>query len=101
MLRCRSKRNELCEDFSRTPSSAVFGEAALSAAGEGMLTFAATPWCNLTIDGAAVGATPIVNMHLPAGRHLAVCENPELHVTRTVVVEILAGETSRQRISLQ
>ena len=66
-----------------------------------MLTFAASPWCNLTIDGAGAGQTPIVNMHLSAGRHLAVCENPDLHVTRTVVVEILAGQTNRQRISLQ
>jgi len=69
--------------------------------GPGTLTFAATPWCNVTIDGAPAGQTPIVNKSLPAGRHRIVCENPEIHVTRTVTVEIVSGQSTRQRIALQ
>lgn len=69
--------------------------------GPGTLTFAATPWCNVTIDGTPAGQTPIVNKSLPAGRHRIVCENPEIHVTRTVTVEIVSGQPTRQRIALQ
>ncbi len=72
-----------------------------TASGPGMLTFAASPWCNVTIDGAAAGQTPIVNKQLPSGRHRVVCENPDLHLSRTIQVEILPGQTTRQRVALQ
>jgi serine/threonine-protein kinase len=72
-----------------------------TASGPGTLTFAATPWCNVTIDGTPAGQTPIVNKQLPAGRHRVVCENPELRLSRTLQIEIVAGQPTRQRISLQ
>ena len=68
--------------------------------GPGTLTFAATPWCNVTIDGTPAGQTPIVNKQLPAGRHRIVCENPEIGASRTVQVEIVSGQATRQRVSL-
>jgi len=68
--------------------------------GPGTLTFAATPWCNVTIDGAPAGQTPIVNKQLPAGRHRIVCENPEIQASRTIQVEIVSGQATRQRVSL-
>jgi serine/threonine-protein kinase len=68
--------------------------------GPGTLTFAATPWCNVTIDGTPAGQTPIVNKQLPAGRHRIVCENPEIGASRTVQVEIVSGQSTRQRVSL-
>jgi serine/threonine-protein kinase len=69
--------------------------------GPGMLTVAATPWCNVSVDGRAVGETPVVNHSLPSGRHTITCTNPELNVTRTRTAEIRAGETTRVRIELQ
>ncbi len=69
--------------------------------GPGAVTIAATPWCNVSIDGRAVGETPVVNHALPSGRHTITCTNPELSVTRTRSVEIRAGETERVRIDLQ
>ncbi len=69
--------------------------------GPGQLTFDARPWCNVTIDGRAVGQTPIVNRTLPSGSHRITCTNPELGVTRNVNVTIEAGETTRQRVDLQ
>ena len=71
------------------------------ASGPGALTFDARPWCNVSIDGTAVGQTPIVNRQLPAGRHRITCTNPDLGVTRNVNVEIQPGQTTRQRISLE
>lgn len=69
--------------------------------GPGQLTFDARPWCNVSIDGRAVGQTPIVNRTLPSGSHRITCTNPELGVTRNVNVTIEAGETTRQRVDLQ
>jgi serine/threonine-protein kinase len=69
--------------------------------GPGAVTIAATPWCNVSIDGRAVGETPVVNHSLPSGRHTITCANPELNVTRTRTVEISPGETARVRIELQ
>jgi serine/threonine-protein kinase len=69
--------------------------------GPGAVTIAATPWCNVSIDGRAVGETPVVNHALPSGRHTITCTNPELNVTRTRSVEVSPGETARVRIELQ
>ncbi|MFO0683327.1 MAG: serine/threonine-protein kinase [Sandaracinus sp.] len=68
--------------------------------GPGHITINATPWCNVSIDGHAVGETPIVEHTLPSGAHTVVCTNPETHATRTVRVEVHAGETTRTRITL-
>ena len=73
----------------------------VAASGPGTLTFDARPWCNVSIDGQAVGQTPIVNRSLPSGRHRITCTNPELGVTRNVTVNIEPGQPTRQRISLE
>ena len=72
-----------------------------AAAGTGALTFDARPWCAVTIDGRAVGQTPIVNRSLSAGRHRVRCANPDLGVVRNLRVTIRPDQTTRQRISLQ
>ena len=74
--------------------------ASVTPSGPGHITIAATPWCNVSIDGHAVGETPIVEHTLPSGNHTVVCTNPETHATRTVRVEVRAGETTRTRIQL-
>ncbi len=71
------------------------------ATGPGALTFNSRPWCNVSIDGADVGQTPIVNRPLPPGPHRVVCTNPELGVSRTVNVTIRPGETTRQTTTLE
>ena len=69
--------------------------------GPGALTFDARPWCDVRIDGRAVGQTPIVNHSLPAGSHRITCTNPELGVTRNLRVTIAPGETTRRRLDLR
>jgi serine/threonine-protein kinase len=69
--------------------------------GPGQLTFDARPWCQVSIDGSPVGQTPIVNRTLPSGSHRITCTNPDLGASRTLTVQIRAGETTRQRIDLQ
>ncbi|GAB4196826.1 MAG: hypothetical protein OHK0013_04340 [Sandaracinaceae bacterium] len=69
--------------------------------GPGAITINATPWCNVSIDGQAIGETPIVNRAIASGRHTITCTNPELGVTRTRTAEVHPGETARVRIDLQ
>jgi eukaryotic-like serine/threonine-protein kinase len=91
--RSRSERSERRAEPEAAPAPAPVGS--------GLLTVDARPWCNVSIDGHAVGQTPVVNRSLSAGRHSVVCNNPELDRTRTVSVEVHAGETTRTRISLE
>ncbi|MCS6800134.1 MAG: PEGA domain-containing protein [Myxococcota bacterium] len=88
-------------DRPRPPESGQTGETPQPVpSGPGRLTFDARPWCNVSVDGRAVGQTPIVNLELPSGRHRITCANPELGVTRTLTVEVQPGQTTRQRIDL-
>jgi serine/threonine-protein kinase len=68
--------------------------------GPGSVTINATPWCNVSIDGRRIGETPIVNHSLPSGRHSVVCTNPDSGASRTVSIDVRAGETTRTRITL-
>jgi serine/threonine-protein kinase len=68
--------------------------------GPGTLSFGARPWCNVTIDGAPAGQTPIVNRSLPPGNHRIGCSNPELGVNRTITVEIVSGQATRRSVDL-
>ncbi len=66
----------------------------------GRLTFASTPWCNVTIDGRSAGQTPVVNFSLSPGRHTVVCTNPTAGSQR-VVINVAPGQTVRRSIRLQ
>ena len=60
----------------------------------GRMSLNATPWADVTIDGAVVGQTPIANYALPIGTHVVVFRHPQLGVrSQTVVVK--AGATLR------
>jgi hypothetical protein len=49
----------------------------------------ATPWAEVTIDGEAVGETPIASLSVPAGVHEIVFRHPELGERRqTVVIKV-------------
>ena len=67
----------------------------------GTITIDARPWCNVSIDGQAVGQTPIVNRSIAAGSHRITCTNPELGVTRNLTVDVEPGQPTRRRIDLQ
>jgi serine/threonine-protein kinase len=71
-----------------------------STSAPGRVTIDARPWCNVTLDGAPLGQTPIVNRTVPSGTHTVSCTNPELGRSRTVQIEVAPGETSRTRITL-
>ena len=66
----------------------------------GSITFASSPWCNVTIDGRNAGQTPVVNFSVPPGRHTVVCTNPTAGSQR-VVINVAPGQRVRRSIQLQ
>ena len=71
-----------------------------TAAVPGFLNLNAVPWAYVTIDGNKTGETPLQNLELSPGRHRLVIRNPILEMTREIVVEIRAGQTTRRIVDL-
>ena len=65
--------------------------------GDGTLLIATSPWCNVRVDGADKGPTPLT-LKLPAGRHTVVLTNSEFKINRTLPVTILPNQTVRKRL---
>jgi hypothetical protein len=66
---------------------------------EGGLSINATPWAEVTVDGRALGETPIANVTLRAGSHEIVFRHPQHgELKQTVVVK--AGENGRVTVNM-
>jgi eukaryotic-like serine/threonine-protein kinase len=76
------------------------GPGPVVAVGSGKMNVGATGgWCNVTVDGAAKGATPVAGIELSAGPHRVTCTSPEKGtMTATVVVPV--DGTARYRFAL-
>jgi serine/threonine-protein kinase len=69
-------------------------------AGAGKLNVGASGgWCNVSIDGAARGATPVAGVELPAGSHRVTCTTAE-GKTQTATVVVPADGTARYKFTL-
>jgi hypothetical protein len=66
---------------------------------KGRLDVAAFPWGQVTVDGRAVGNTPILGLELPPGQHLVVVTNPSGQTAKTKVT-ILPGQKSSVKLTL-
>ena len=74
--------------------------AAAAAVGAGKLNVgAANGWCNVTVDGAARGATPVAGVELSAGPHRVTCTTAEGKAQSATVV-VPADGTARYRFTL-
>jgi serine/threonine-protein kinase len=56
-------------------------------------------WCNVTVDGAARGATPVAGIELGAGAHRVTCTTAE-GKTQTATVNVPADGTARYKFTL-
>ncbi|MDF2696438.1 MAG: serine/threonine protein kinase, partial [Labilithrix sp.] len=65
----------------------------------GFFTLDTYPWTKVTVDGKAVGATPIVRVSLPPGAHSVLMENPAEGIRETATVTIKSGETTSKRLA--
>lgn len=67
----------------------------------GYLTLDTTPWSLVSLGGVVLGQTPLVKAELPAGQHVLSLSNPELGISSSVVVDVVAGVTMVRRIGLE
>jgi serine/threonine-protein kinase len=68
--------------------------------GHGFLNVTAKPtWCNVSIDGRPVGATPIANFEVSSGSHLVKCE-PESGKSQTFPVVVYDGQKTSYTFNL-
>ena len=68
--------------------------------GAGRLLVTASPgWCQLVVDGKALGPTPVTGIDLPSGPHQLRCEAPSGKIKATSVT-IQEGTTSRIKLAL-
>ena len=61
-------------------------------AGLGTLRINSRPWSQVFIDGRLVGNTPQLGLRLPAGRYTVRLANSELGMSKTLIVNVAAGE---------
>jgi serine/threonine-protein kinase len=70
------------------------------AAGAGKLNVGASGgWCNVTVDGAPRGATPVAGVELSAGAHRVTCTTPD-GKTQSASVTVPADGTARYKFTL-
>jgi eukaryotic-like serine/threonine-protein kinase len=69
--------------------------------GKGTLRINTRPWSQVFVNGKMVGNTPQMNIPLPAGTHKVRLVNPDFKLTKTITVQIVAGKTVTQVITLQ
>jgi hypothetical protein len=70
-------------------------EPAVSAASNaalGTLRINSRPWSEVYLDGRLIGNTPQMGLRVPAGRYTVRLSNPELGMSKTIVVQVAAGE---------
>ena len=64
-------------------------------AGMGMLTINSVPASSVKVDGKSVGSTPVSNYSVKAGKHTITFENTDEGLTKTIEVDVTAGETKK------
>jgi serine/threonine-protein kinase len=71
--------------------------------GKGTLVLNSEPWARVIVDGRDTGVTtPTVGgIRLPVGRHKITLVNPELEISKTIVLEIKLGETLKRFVDLK
>jgi serine/threonine-protein kinase len=67
----------------------------------GTLMVVVNPWGNVSVDGRALGATPIAPVSLSPGTHTVVVTNPELGATRSQTVKVQGGKQAFAKFDLK
>jgi serine/threonine-protein kinase len=96
------KRASSAHSTERVPSPRTRSAAPANPApvGNGTLRINTRPWSEVSVDGKPVGNTPQGNLQLPAGKHTITLNNREFGVTKTLVLQIKAGETVTRVLTL-
>jgi eukaryotic-like serine/threonine-protein kinase len=71
------------------------------AAAKGKLSLLSEPWGRVTVDGRAVGNTPLRGVELSAGAHTVEIKNPVTGQSKTIRITVAPGEDVRKRVTLE
>ncbi len=74
--------------------------AATTTAKATYLDIRASPWAEVTLDGKALGPTPMGSVRVKPGSHTLVLSNPQLKKRKTMTVTVEAGKTKRIAVDL-
>lgn len=66
----------------------------------GLLSLDADPWAEVTLDGRAVGATPILARRVPAGRRRVRLEHPPTGAVVELVIPVDPDQHVRRRLAI-
>ncbi|MFC1654863.1 PEGA domain-containing protein, partial [Myxococcota bacterium] len=71
--------------------------------GKGTLILNSEPWARVIVDGKDSGVTtPTVDgLKLSVGKHKITLVNPELEISKTIVVVVKKGETIKRFVDLK
>jgi uncharacterized protein (DUF2147 family) len=61
-------------------------------AGDGHITIASEPRCEVLVDGVPYGATPVIDLAVPAGKHAVVLLNSAANIRETQKIVLREGE---------
>ncbi len=67
---------------------------------KGKIKLATAPWAEVYFNGKKIGQTPDT-FSLPEGSQQLMLKNPDSGLSRTVTVQVIAGQTQTKRLSLQ
>jgi len=67
------------------------------AQGDGLLLIGTTPYCEVLVDGAPKGVTPLPPLKVAAGKHTITLVNSRFNINRQVTVDVPANETVRKK----
>jgi len=67
------------------------------AQGDGFLLIGTTPYCEVLVDGAPRGVTPLPPLKIAAGKHTITLVNSRFNINRQVTVDVPANETVRKK----
>lgn len=69
--------------------------------GNGTLRINSRPWSKVSVDGVAVGNTPLMSLEVAAGTHTITLENPQFGVKEKLTVTVKPGETVTRVVTLK
>ncbi len=67
---------------------------------QGKLTLSTDPWTRVSLNGKLLGDTPLIEVSLPAGRHVLKLANEQAKIDTSIEVEVKAGQVTKKVLHL-
>ena len=67
---------------------------------KGKLSLSTDPWTHVSLNGKLLGDTPLIELPLPAGRHVLKLNNEQAKIDTAIEVEVKAGQVTKKVLHL-